>query len=236
MDALAIYSSLFPPDSGYNNNRGYDRGGYGGQSGYGADAAASSGTSGAGYDYSQYYGGYYNQGSGEAAENGKDAAAYGKILEILSGVRSKQMTNVNHHYYPQHNTIKDTNIPTVAIPNIHLPNLLKIQAILTRMQPNQLEKVKVVIRLTLAKAKVKQTIKLLLLRTTLNTMDSNPAKLANPRTINSINNSIINNITLNILVMNQLLLLLTVLLLLPPLSLRVNKRMPLKPMSKPSFL
>jgi hypothetical protein len=109
------------------------------------------------------------------------------------------------------------------------------------MHPNQLEKVKVVIRLTLAKAKVKQTIKLLLLHTTLNTMDSNLANLANPRTINSINNSTINSITLNILVMNQqLLLLMVLLLLLPPLllplSLRVNPRMPLKPMSKTFFL
>jgi hypothetical protein len=90
VDTPAIYSSLFPPNSGYNNNRGYDRGGYGGQSGYGADAAASSGTSGAGYDYSQYYGGYYNQGSGEAGENGKDAAAYGKILDILLDNNQRQ--------------------------------------------------------------------------------------------------------------------------------------------------
>jgi hypothetical protein len=59
---------IFSASSGYNN-RGYDRG-YGQQSGYGTDAATSSGTSGAGYDYSQYYG-YYNQGSGEAGDNGK---------------------------------------------------------------------------------------------------------------------------------------------------------------------
>ncbi|KAH8550436.1 hypothetical protein BGW37DRAFT_499391 [Umbelopsis sp. PMI_123] len=58
---------------GYNN-RGYDRG-YGQQSGYGTDAATSSGTSGAGYDYSQYYG-YYNQGSGEAGDNAQYYQGY----------------------------------------------------------------------------------------------------------------------------------------------------------------
>ncbi|KAI8575550.1 hypothetical protein K450DRAFT_261189 [Umbelopsis ramanniana AG] len=136
--------------------------------------------------------------------------------------KQERMAKMLQH---MHNTTKDINILMAAIPNIHPLKPQKIQAILIRMHPNQLGRV--AIKLTLAKAKVKQMIKLLLLHTMLSTM-GNPA---NPRTINTINSIINSSITLNIPVMNLL-----PLLLLLPLSLRLNPRMPQKPKSKLTFL
>ncbi|CAM0139803.1 Far upstream element-binding protein 3 [Umbelopsis sp. WA50703] len=68
---------------GYNN-RGYDRSGYGGQSGYDSSSAGAGAGAGGGYDYSQYYG-YYNQGSGEAGGEGKDASNYAGYYQYPYG-------------------------------------------------------------------------------------------------------------------------------------------------------
>jgi hypothetical protein len=101
-------------NSGYNN-RGYDRSSYGGQSGYDSSSAGAGAGAGGGYDYSQYYG-YYNQGSGEAGGEGKDASNYGKYTQNFMSFDGI----INHHGWQ----LDIINIPTVITPSIlqqHLP-------------------------------------------------------------------------------------------------------------------